>query len=327
MCHYSVMEKKRIDISLLITYFRCETTRSEEIAIFNWLAEDPDGSHKKEYNQARALYEGLVMYSDDVKAESRSLPVWKKFLNYSVRAAAVVAVIVSVGILSRHAVLDKLSRQMETIVVPEGKSMQMALADGTKVWLNSGTKMDIPVVFSNKSRKVKLYSGEVLFEVEKNAKWPFIVDTYAGDITVLGTKFDVIVEKDREFFSTALLEGCVKVDTKIGAQREFILHPNESLTRDDNVWTNGFIKSSESVICWTKGLIDVADMSFEDILRKMENAFNVKMVIEREDMPVIGLTRGKIRVSDGIDGALHVLEMASDFEYEIDDTNNLVYIR
>ncbi|EKC56861.1 protein containing FecR protein domain protein, partial [human gut metagenome] len=64
--------------------------------------------------------------------------------------------------------------------------MQMTLADGTLVHLNAGTTLEYPVVFSRKDRRVKL-TGEALFEVAHNAKHPFIVETFATDLQVLGT--------------------------------------------------------------------------------------------------------------------------------------------
>lgn len=135
------------------------------------------------------------------------------------------------------------------------------------------------------------------------------------------------MEEDRGYFSTALLEGSVKVNTKDNQRLEFVMSPNESLTKYNDVWSKETISNSESVICWTHGLVNIAGLSFEDILRKLEKTFDIEIVVDREDMPEIGLSRGKIRTSDGIEHALQVLAMASDFKYEIDADSTVVYIR
>lgn len=327
MCLNSTMQKEQVDIILLHKYFRCETSQSEELAIIHWLSNDPDGSHAKEYKDARALFEGLVLYSDGIRPVAGKSSVFKKTIFRVIKFAAAAAIIAAVWFVGRNALFNKLSNEVETIKVPAGKSMNMALADGTCIWLNSGTEIDIPVVFSNKVRKVRLKSGEVLFDVKKAASRPFVVDTYAGDITVLGTKFNVSVEEDRGYFSTALLEGSVKVNTKDNQRLEFVMSPNESLTKYNDVWSKETISNSESVICWTHGLVNIAGLSFEDILRKLEKTFDIEIVVDREDMPEIGLSRGKIRTSDGIEHALQVLAMASDFKYEIDADSTVVYIR
>lgn len=60
-------------------------------------------------------------------------------------------------------------------------------------------------------------SGEAMFDVEHDADHPFVVETFACDVEVLGTKFDVEAEPDEGIFSTALLRGSVKVSNKLTA--------------------------------------------------------------------------------------------------------------
>ena len=51
------------------------------------------------------------------------------------------------------------------------------------------------------------------------------------------------------------------------------------------------------------------------------------MIIMRQDLPQFKFTRGKLRISDGVEAALKVLKMSSDFEYEIDRNTDTIYIR
>ena len=56
-------------------------------------------------------------------------------------------------------------------------------------------------------------------------------------------------------------------------------------------------------------------------------AFNVNVVIVRNELPELTFNRGKIRISDGVESALNLLKLSADFEYDIDRTANTIYIR
>lgn len=329
MCHNSTM-KGKVDISLLLKYFKCKTDKVEEEAVMHWLANDLDGSHAKLYYETRTIFEGLVLNNvaeTDVKTITAHKSVVKKIVLYLSNIAAVVAIVLFSCYMGSRIFEDRLSSKMETISVPRGKSMHMTLADGTSIWLNSGTELEIPVIFSRNSRKLRLNSGEVFFEVKKDAHKPFIVDTYAGDITVLGTKFNVKVDPDKEYFYTSLVEGSVKIQGKGDNAPEFIMKPNDIVKFSNKRWTVGHFDNPESVTCWKEGLIDIAGVNFEELMSEFEKVFDIKVVIERDKAPVLGFTRGKIRVSDGVDYAFHVLSMASDFTFEKDNATGTVYIR
>lgn len=84
--------------------------------------------------------------------------------------------------------------ELNTIYVPYGKRSTLILADGSKVYLNSGSSLVYPVVFAKDKREVYL-DGEGYFEVSKEARRKFIVQTSCKAIEVLGTKFNVSVDR------------------------------------------------------------------------------------------------------------------------------------
>lgn len=204
--------------------------------------------------------------------------------------------------------------------------MQMTLADGTQVQLNSGSILEYPVVFANESRRVKL-SGEAMFEVAPDERHPFIVETFASDIQVLGTKFNVLADKERGRFSTTLVEGKVKVSSRINPAETFIMQPNDMVTLADGRLYKKRV-SDFADLCWTEGLIHLKKMPFEELMSTFERAFDVKIEIKRKTMPQINVMSGEIRISDGVDYALHVLQMVStEFTYARDEKTNVIVIR
>ncbi|HWK07640.1 MAG TPA: FecR domain-containing protein [Puia sp.] len=120
-----------------------------------------------------------------------------------------------------------------TLSTPRGGQYQLALPDGSKVWLNAASSIRYPTAFSGKERKVEI-TGEAYFEIAKNAAMPFKVtiatrrgetghdgghkgeagvenDGDANEIEVLGTSFNIMAYEDDTVASTTLLEGAVKI--------------------------------------------------------------------------------------------------------------------
>ena len=82
-------------------------------------------------------------------------------------------------------------------IVPYGHKHSLILSDGTKVTLNSGSRLAFPSEFQDDKREVYL-CGEGYFEVTKNPGKPFFVKTDNIDIKVLGTVFNISAYIRRE---------------------------------------------------------------------------------------------------------------------------------
>lgn len=143
---------------------------------------------------------------------SRKRRVW--LISFSRYAAILVIAFVSAWMLASYYFAGNLSRQQELIafqqelVVPPGQRAELTLPDGTKVWLNAGSKLSYPSFFG-KERKVFL-SGEGFFNVSKNEKVPFIVSTRTIDVKALGTQFNVLCYPESNYTGVYLQEGSVK---------------------------------------------------------------------------------------------------------------------
>ncbi len=131
------------------------------------------------------------------------------------------------GYISKERTYDMLAEQINTLQVPYGQRLKFTLPDGSSVQLNSGAKIEYPSVFKKNLRRVKL-SGEAVFDVEHDERCPFVVETFASDIRVLGTKFNVVADERHQRFSTALLQGRVQITNRLDpTQKDIILKPND----------------------------------------------------------------------------------------------------
>ncbi len=313
-----------MDTLQLMKYFRCETSKKEEAEVQKWLAGDKDGSRMRQYKEARILFEGTELHTEKVQGKRLTA---RRIIRYAMQAAAAVLIFIGAASWSRYSTMKGLSSEFETIRVPAGKSMQMVLADGTKMWINAASEVEVPVIFSQQTRNIRVNEGEIFLEVAADRNKPFIVDTWAGEITVLGTKFNVAVDAGKERFSTALLEGSIQFTGRESLNGNCILKPNEILSIKGGVWTLNKMHSPDNANCWIDGIIEFSGIPFEEVIDRFEKAFNVDIIIECEDMPELNFNRGKIRVSEGIDHALSILATAADFSYERDIIANRIYIR
>lgn len=311
---------------LLLRFLRCETSPEEEELLADWL--DADSGHRKELDELQLIMEGMALAAPELRTlnsepvqKNLSITRWAR-----ISIAASIAVIIAAGIAFNRlsGKIDDLSGQTTTVEIPAGQRICMTLGDGTTVWLNSETKLEYPSVFRDKQRRVKL-SGEAMFEVAHNASRPFVVETFACDIEVLGTKFNVMAEKDSDSFSAALMKGAIKITNRLSNDAPVVMKMNEEVKLVDGTLQLEKIKNHDEYL-WPEGIISIHDVSFEKMMAKFERIFDVQIDIQRKEIPHIDYNRGKIRVSDGIDHALRVLQMTSDFSYEKDQETGVITI-
>ena len=173
------------------------------------------------------------------------------------------------------------NKQFNQMIVPYGKYASLQLSDGTKVWLNAGSRIVYPPIFKGKYREVYL-QGEGYFEVTKNAGMPFHVKTDRLTVGVLGTKFDVIAYANENKYSALLLEGRVSLSTPHNGktnQEDFILKQGErgELSESSNKFVLDKVSHPENVIAWTYGYINFEQETLESLLKRISRHYNVEI--------------------------------------------------
>lgn len=318
-----------MDSKLLYKYLENSATEEEVQQVLDWLDADP--AHWRELEQVDKTFAASILHGAGIQPQSTAAEAShgarrrRRMIRYTIEAAAVVAIGFALSYQLTENRLGKWSQQTTMLEVPTGHYMSATLPDGTTVWLNSGTTLEYPQVFAGHERRVKV-SGEAMFDVRHDARHPFVVETYACDIEALGTKFDVVADPCEGLFSTALLEGSVRVTNRLTPGEQLILKPNEEVFMADGRLTLDTIGSLDEYL-WTEGMISFKGVSFEELMQKFERSFGVKIVIDRKQMPTINFNHGKVRISDGVDSALRLLQMASDFKYQREDKEGIIIIR
>jgi len=312
---------------LLIKFLKCETTPEEETLLADWLDADPE--HRKELDTMQLIMEGMALNAPALQSmySSQSSPrasLFKRLAKISIAASVTLIIAAGVGYNYLSQKVNNLSNQKTIVEVPGGQRICMTLGDGTEVWLNSGAKLEYPSVFSGKQRHVKL-SGEAMFDVKHDANNPFIVETFVCDIEVLGTKFNIEANESSNYFSAALMKGSIKLTNRLNEEEPIIMKVNEVVDLVDGILKRNKIDNHDEYL-WPEGIISIHDITFEELIAKFELIFDVQIEIGRKNMPTINYSRGKIRVSDGVDHALKVLQMSSEFTYKKDPETGVITI-
>ena len=198
------------------------------------------------------------------------------------------------------------------IIVPFGKRSNLVLSDGTKVWINSGSRLVYSPVFKGKTREVFL-DGEAYFEVTKDENKPFFVRTNAFEVRVHGTKFDVQAYKSDNEYNTILMEGKVSLEVNEGGilARKRFLFPDQKamLSADKKDFLITEVANVENYTAWKEGYLIFKNEAFQSILKRVSHYYNINIELNQE-MQVERLS-GKLDLKDDPERVLEGLSLIS----------------
>ena len=300
----------------LFRYFKGEATPEEERQIGAWLLEEPGA--QKEFEQAQFLFEASALYAPEKLVRKRT--TFRTILRYSAGIAAAALLAVATGQLVRKQTEDRLSHEMMALSTRPGERAEVTLSDGTVVTLNADTRLEYPVTFRGNERRVRI-DGEALFRVQHDETHPFIVSTFASDIRVLGTTFNVLADEHSRLFETTLKEGQVRVTNLANLTDVHTMTPGEVVSLVDGRLQKSVLQDPAS-LCWVDGLVNLKADSFEALMERFEKVYGVHIILKAS--PSIEGLSGELRISEGIEHALKVLQHVVDFQYEHYEGNILI---
>jgi len=183
------------------------------------------------------------------------------------------------GKLAYNAVNEKPGEvTYNTLTTPAAGQFQLALPDGSKVWLNNASSLRYPVAFTGKAREVEL-KGEAYFEVAHNATLPFRVKVGSGMlVNVLGTSFNIAAYGDESQVKTTLLTGAVRVSE---GSASALLKPGEQVqVNTEGVFSVPKEVDADGVIAWKNGLFHFERSDIRAVMRMLARWYNVDVVYE-----------------------------------------------
>ncbi len=206
------------------------------------------------------------------------------------------------------------SNELE-VQAPAGSRMNIEFGDGTKVWLNHGSKLRYPYRFDSKCRKVFL-TGEAYFKVAHNKNVPFIVGTKKLDIEATGTEFNVSAYPGDKTIETTLVEGQVGIYESGSSVRIKTLEPGECIKYNSQE-NNCTLESGDiqKYIGWKDGLLIFKNDSIPEIAKKLERWYNVDVKIVNEDVKKFTCTA--TFSEETLSQVLELMSLASPVSYSL----------
>ena len=198
---------------------------------------------------------------------------------------------------------------------PAGSRMHFELGDGTKVWLNHGSKLKYPQRFEGDNRKVFL-KGEAYFVVTHNSKVPFIVGANHLEVKATGTAFNVSAYPGDDNIETTLVEGKVILYEKTTNHKIRALSPGECLkfNTQKKVYTLES-EHTEKNTAWKDGLLVFKNERVEDVAKKLARWYNVQ--VEIADEKVNEFTFTATFMDETLPQVLELMTLATPVRYQL----------
>jgi transmembrane sensor len=311
---------------LIHRYLKGETTSQENHAILKWIETSAD--NRKEFLRYRRLYDAAIWndvgetgisVNDSTGKAVKTVPFIRKWM----QVAAIIAIAIMSTIFIQQRVLNSPDQIFtQTIEVPQGQRVNLTLSDGTKVTLNSNSKLYFPSSFKGGQRTVEL-DGEGFFEVTHNKSRPFRVITQKCEIEVLGTTFNVLAYNNSHIFEASLVEGSINIKGN-SSNQSALLKPNEKISlKDGRLVTTRF--ESEDDFLWKEGIYVFNNEDLIQVFQKLEQYYQTRIEVKNKNLYAMKCT-GKFRQKEGIEQIIKVLQKANSFQYQRDDDNNRIII-
>lgn len=248
----------------------------------------------------------------------------RRFVAYA--AAVLIPVALFIGLfLQVNSQVDLLADDSyDEIFVPRGERMQVLFQDGSKVYLNSGSRIRYPKKFGYSERKVYL-EGEAWFDVAENKKRPFIVDLSDVKVKVLGTTFDVKAYPEDEAILVSLETG--KVELNSDSFHSYQLQPGEKAIYDKMSGRCEVVRSHNVKIysVWRQNVLVFKSTPLAEVLNTLSRNYNVSFSVE--DSAALKYTYTITTDKTNLTSILKELEKITPLLFEENEDRIIVRIR
>jgi ferric-dicitrate binding protein FerR (iron transport regulator) len=278
-----------------------------------WLTKDPSFFNKSIYTD-RAL--------EKILQKITKKPVLKNIWTYWGKIAAVIfipmLIVTFLWVSAKHKELMTLSAPVyNEVFATFGTRTSLRLADGTLVWLNSGSSLKYPDKFTGEKREVFL-RGEAYFEVTTNPRMPFIVKSRNLNVKATGTRFNVLDYSSDIKSEVTLVSGKVFVsefDTTGSGKLISELNPDQHMVYNDQ--TKSFKIDNEETYkyySWKDGKLIFRNEPLSEVVKKIGQVFNVD--IELRGAKLQGYRYRATFEDESLSEILKLLEISSPIKYK-----------
>ena len=345
---------------LLFLYLKGLANDAERTAALRWINEKPE--HRKYFDTLKELFivtgnaGGIKKYNKTEGWKRVEAGYYKEIYKKGIvknnsRKQSIVRIIVSlaaalvIALLSGVLVHSYMTKKYSTkdlvyneICVPFGAKSVVTLSDGTKIWLNAGSKLRYPLQFGKSSREVSL-EGEGYFDVTREKNRRFLVKTSDITIKVYGTQFNVKAYPDENKIFTTLVKGSVVIEANNDAKFVTLLKPNETaiyykshpkiLTKDiskqNKVLYNNSAhaanvvvtpeKNTESMTSWKDSLWVIEGEDLGQLAIKLDRRYDVKIEFTNNELKNYKFTG--ILADETFEQVMNIIQLSAPIKFHV----------
>lgn len=221
-------------------------------------------------------------------------------------------VIVNNNVLKVSNPVKKGVSKLNQLIIPYGKTSEILLSDGTKVYLNAGSRLVYPELFTDKNREVFLV-GEAFFEVKHDSEHPFVVQTTDIRVRVLGTKFNISAYPSDNIIETVLTDGKVRLEQNssglFSETTDMITNQLATFSKSGREVKLTMI-DPDNYTLWKDGLCKFESTDLSRIVKKLERFYNIRFTYRDPLLSTIKIS-GKLELSENKDEIINRLAIAA----------------
>lgn len=317
-----------MEANLLSRILTSEATLEEKKEFYGTLKDNQE--EEQLFYEANSLWIRASMQKTIVNPDAEFGQLWKKIKQAErpaalaigkriLRYAAIILVTLSLGGLAGYFLAKDttgpIDPGIQTYTALKGNVSIIEFSDGTKIWLNSDSRLTYHEDHKGKQRLAEL-TGEAYFEVKHRDDFPFKVQ--AGQLVIrdLGTTFNIKAYPEDRYIETSLVEGKADILTEKGHSL-VSLEPGESALYFPEEKKIELRSVSNNVLsAWRDGKFVIRDQRLEDIFKELSRWYDVRFRFEKQDLRDYRFT-GNIKKSTTVQHVLKMLKLTTDFNYRI----------
>lgn len=338
--------KSELEIKLLAKFLAKECNNKEKQLVKSWLSES--SKNRETMKEFEKIWEASEHSdsSEDVfdsnlewvvlqnRIEDESLNFNTKQVNRStwlslynpllptlskVAALFVIAAFVGLFFIDRFYVEEIPVEEptLNEISMDKGYRGGVTLSDGTKVYINSDSKIIIPKVFKSDRREVFL-EGEAFFEVAKNPNKPFLIKTKGAVIEVLGTSFAVRNYPGDNIIQTVVSEGTVSFSSDDKEEKKSVILTAGNLGRlnlENNEIKTEYVSDIDFYLSWKDGYLTFKNEKMKEVAKQLERKYDIEVVFDSKEIADMNLT-AELR-SRSLARVLETISMSLKIDYTL----------
>lgn len=323
------MEQDRLRF-LVNRYLNNRCTLAELDELLTYIRKHPED--KDLLNQLKTSWDPPQCIDDSVESEwtdmqkrmrkvsSEENRVFNHKLLWRVAASLVAVAVFLAGFFllknnAGHEIPDQQTADIHSIVTGKGEHRMIVLSDGSRIWINSNSRVTVPPVFAEEVRSVVLH-GEAFFDIQHDPQRPFIITTGTVKTTVLGTSFNIRAFPEEKDITVTVKRGKVKVEAKnkeahiIGANEQIRFNlPKEELYAAK--------VDAMSVSKWTEEDLIFHDITMDEVEEILEERYAVEIQFDNQRLKQCRFTSTFFKNAT-IDEVLTSICMVNEASYDND---------